>query len=42
MTSGLFKGPASCHLMQDDDAILAANTFLGIHTDERILESDEW
>lgn len=38
---GLKKGPAYCHLMQDNAAVLAANTFCGIETDDQIHEHNE-
>lgn len=42
MTGRLYKGPACCHLTQDNDAVLAANTFRGISKKDQIHEYKNW
>ena len=37
-SSALQKGPAHCHLAQDNAEVLAANQFYGVRGDHRIRE----
>lgn len=41
LCSGLQKGPAYCHLIQDNAATFAANTFRGISGEHRIHEEQD-